>query len=66
MIEGSAFNLLQLQAQGNASAESITRAYLSAIQQRDAKVKAFLHVDEQRALEQARAMFDFVVGLVSA
>jgi aspartyl-tRNA(Asn)/glutamyl-tRNA(Gln) amidotransferase subunit A len=55
MIEGTASGLLQLQAQG-ATAESITRAFLDAIQQRDPKVKAFLHVDEERALEQARAV----------
>jgi aspartyl-tRNA(Asn)/glutamyl-tRNA(Gln) amidotransferase subunit A len=56
MIAGTAAELLHLQAQGAASAESITRAFLNSIQQRDGKVKAFLHVDEEWALEQARAV----------
>ena len=38
------------------SAEPITRAFLDAIRDRDGRVKAFLHVDEAAALEQARAV----------
>jgi aspartyl-tRNA(Asn)/glutamyl-tRNA(Gln) amidotransferase subunit A len=53
--ERTAAELLAAQARG-ASAESITRTYLDAIRQRDPKVKAFLHVDEHAALEQARAV----------
>jgi aspartyl-tRNA(Asn)/glutamyl-tRNA(Gln) amidotransferase subunit A len=51
----TATELLAAQAQGE-SAESITRAFLDAIRRRDPKVKAFLHVDEAAALEQARAV----------
>jgi aspartyl-tRNA(Asn)/glutamyl-tRNA(Gln) amidotransferase subunit A len=56
MIEHTAAELLQLQSKGEASAESITRAFLSAISDRDPKVKAFLHVDDESALNQARAI----------
>ena len=38
------------------SAEQIARAFLDAIRQREPKVRAFLHIDEARALEQARAV----------
>src|ERR1051326_1250060 len=38
------------------SAEQIARAFLDAIRQRGPKVRAFLHIDEARALEQARAV----------
>jgi aspartyl-tRNA(Asn)/glutamyl-tRNA(Gln) amidotransferase subunit A len=56
MIAGTAAELLQLQSQGDATAENITREFLQAIQQRDPKVKAFLHVEEVQALDQARAI----------
>src|SRR5947207_268304 len=55
MTDRTATQLLADQAQG-ASAESITRAFLDAIQAREPKVKAFLHVDEADALAQARAV----------
>src|SRR6516225_1058092 len=48
-------DLLAAQQQGE-PAESITRAFLNAIHHRDGRVKAFLHVDEAAALEQARAV----------
>jgi aspartyl-tRNA(Asn)/glutamyl-tRNA(Gln) amidotransferase subunit A len=47
--------ILAAQAQGE-SAEAITRAYLGAIRSRDGRIKAFLHVDEAAALDQARAV----------
>jgi aspartyl-tRNA(Asn)/glutamyl-tRNA(Gln) amidotransferase subunit A len=56
MIERTAAELLAIQAKGEASAEAITDAFLAAIRQRDPKVKAFLHVDEDAAREQARAV----------
>jgi aspartyl-tRNA(Asn)/glutamyl-tRNA(Gln) amidotransferase subunit A len=56
MIERTAAELLQLQSKGDATAESITGEFLRAIRERDPKVKAFLHVDEANALEQASAI----------
>src|SRR3954471_13702979 len=47
--------LLAAQAAGE-SAEAVTRSYLDAIRDRDGTVKAFLHVDEAAALDQARAV----------
>lgn len=52
MIERSATELLAAQQQG-ASAESITRGFLDQIRAHDGKVKAFIHIDEAAALEQA-------------
>jgi aspartyl-tRNA(Asn)/glutamyl-tRNA(Gln) amidotransferase subunit A len=51
----TATELLAAQQQGE-SAESITRAFLDAIKKLDGRVKAFLHVDEAAALEEARAV----------
>jgi aspartyl-tRNA(Asn)/glutamyl-tRNA(Gln) amidotransferase subunit A len=51
----TATELLAAQREGE-SAEGITRAYLDAIRVRDGAVKAFLHVDEAAALEQARTV----------
>jgi aspartyl-tRNA(Asn)/glutamyl-tRNA(Gln) amidotransferase subunit A len=56
MIERTAAELLALQAKGEATAEVITDAFLKSIRERDPKVKAFLHVDENAAREQARAV----------
>src|SRR5947209_602878 len=53
--ERTAVELLAAQAQGE-SAEAVTQSYLAAIRDRDPRVKAFLHVDEAAALEQARAV----------
>src|SRR5205085_9775767 len=54
-IECTAAELLAAQEQG-ATAEAITVAFLQAIRWRDGQVRAFLHVDEARALDQARAV----------
>jgi aspartyl-tRNA(Asn)/glutamyl-tRNA(Gln) amidotransferase subunit A len=54
-IERTAAELLTAQEQG-ATAEAIMAAFLEAIRWRDGKVRAFLYVDEARALEQARAV----------
>src|SRR5438270_2410038 len=56
MIERTATELLDLQAKGEATAEAITDVFLAAIRSRDPKVKAFLHVDEDAARQQARAV----------
>ena len=56
MIERTATELLALQARGEATAEAITEAFLGSIRTRDSKVKAFLHVDEEAARQQARAI----------
>src|SRR5207245_2592360 len=50
--------LLPLLARGEVSAEALTASYLDAIRRRDPKVRAFLHVDEASALEQARRVDD--------
>jgi aspartyl-tRNA(Asn)/glutamyl-tRNA(Gln) amidotransferase subunit A len=54
MIERTAAELLQLLSQGDTTAESVLREYLDAIRQREPKIKAFLHINEERALVQAR------------
>jgi aspartyl-tRNA(Asn)/glutamyl-tRNA(Gln) amidotransferase subunit A len=56
MPEYTAVELLALQERGELSSENLTSQYLQAIRERDLKVKAFLHVDETLALEQARAV----------
>jgi aspartyl-tRNA(Asn)/glutamyl-tRNA(Gln) amidotransferase subunit A len=56
MIDQTAAALLASMSRGDVTAEAVTRAYLDAIRQRDPQVKAFLHVDETDALEQARAV----------
>src|SRR5687768_15108024 len=54
--ERTATELLALQATGEATAEAIADAFLAAIRSRDPQVKAFLHVDEEAARQQARAV----------
>jgi aspartyl-tRNA(Asn)/glutamyl-tRNA(Gln) amidotransferase subunit A len=54
MIERPASELLPLLRRGEVSATDLTAAYLDAIRRRDPTVRAFLHVDEASALEQAR------------
>src|SRR5437762_13402982 len=54
MVEDTAVELLSLLERGAISSESLTGRFLQAIRERDPKVKAFLHVDEAHALEQAR------------
>src|SRR5207245_2822176 len=56
MIERSAAALLDSLSRGETSAEALTAAFLEAIRQREPKVRAFLHLDETGALEQARAI----------
>jgi len=56
MIERSATDLLGLLSRGAVTSEALTDAYLQAIRQRDPKVQAFLHFDENAAREQARAV----------
>jgi aspartyl-tRNA(Asn)/glutamyl-tRNA(Gln) amidotransferase subunit A len=56
LIELTAAELLVIQAKGEATAAEITDAFLAAVRERDAKVKAFLHVDEEAARQQARGV----------
>jgi aspartyl-tRNA(Asn)/glutamyl-tRNA(Gln) amidotransferase subunit A len=48
--------LLQLLEQGAVTSEVLTGEFLQAIRERDPEVRAFLHVDESTALQQARAV----------
>jgi aspartyl-tRNA(Asn)/glutamyl-tRNA(Gln) amidotransferase subunit A len=56
MIDRTAGELVDLLSNGAITAEALTGEYLKTIRQRDPKIKAFLHVDEGAALEQARAI----------
>src|SRR5262249_44041402 len=56
MIDSTASELLVRLSAGAISSEAVTQAYLDAIRQRDPKIRAFLHVNEQAALHQARAI----------
>jgi len=56
MIELTATELSHLLARGETTSEAVTDEFLKAIKQRDEKVRAFLHVDESAALNQARAV----------
>ncbi|HXG08695.1 MAG TPA: Asp-tRNA(Asn)/Glu-tRNA(Gln) amidotransferase subunit GatA [Gemmataceae bacterium] len=56
MIERTALELRSLLERGEVSAEELTGAFLQAIRQRDPRIRAFLHVNEEAALEQARAV----------
>jgi aspartyl-tRNA(Asn)/glutamyl-tRNA(Gln) amidotransferase subunit A len=56
MIERTAVELLISLANGETTSEALTAAYLRAIRERDPKTRTFLHVDEQSALTQARAI----------
>jgi aspartyl-tRNA(Asn)/glutamyl-tRNA(Gln) amidotransferase subunit A len=56
MLEQTAVELLALLERGEITSEYLTAHYLQTIRERDPKVKAFLHVDESGALEQARAV----------
>jgi aspartyl-tRNA(Asn)/glutamyl-tRNA(Gln) amidotransferase subunit A len=56
MIERTATELSRLLARGEVASEAVTGEFLKAIKQRDPKVRAFLHVDETAALNQARAV----------
>jgi len=56
MIQRTATDLLGLLNRGEITAEALAGHFLQAIRQRDARVKAFLHVNEAHVLEQARAI----------
>ena len=56
LIERSASELLADLQSGALSSEEATRAYLDAIAARDPQIKAFLHVDADSALKQARSI----------
>jgi aspartyl-tRNA(Asn)/glutamyl-tRNA(Gln) amidotransferase subunit A len=56
MLERTITELSDLLARREITAEELTRTYLQAIRQRDPQVRAFLHVDESGALEQARSV----------
>ncbi len=55
MIDQSATELLSRLSKGEITSEALTGQFLEAIRQREPRIKAFLHVDEAFALEQARA-----------
>lgn len=56
LVQRSATELLGLLNAGEVSAEEVTRAYLARIQAVEPQVSAFLKVDGDGALEQARAV----------
>src|SRR5665213_1661493 len=56
MIERSASDLLASLSKGEITAEALTGQFLQAIKQREPQVRAFLHVDEEDALRQSRAV----------
>jgi aspartyl-tRNA(Asn)/glutamyl-tRNA(Gln) amidotransferase subunit A len=56
MIDRTACDLLGLLSRGEVGAEELTRQFLAALRRRDPAVRAFLLVDEDGALAQARAV----------
>ena len=56
MIKQTAAQMAQALAQGEMTSVELTQAHLSQIAAVDSKVKAFLHVDNEGALEQAKAV----------
>lgn len=56
ITQQTAADLLAMQASGNATASQIADAFLTTIRERDPKVKAFLHVDQDAVRGQARAI----------
>jgi aspartyl-tRNA(Asn)/glutamyl-tRNA(Gln) amidotransferase subunit A len=56
LIESPAAELLSLLSKGQLSSEELTSEFLRAIRERDPQVRAFLSVDEDAALAQARAV----------
>ena len=54
MVDRSASELTGALQRGDLSAESLVNQFLQAIRQRNPRVRAFLHVDEAAALDQAR------------
>src|SRR5260370_7286677 len=56
MLERTATEISQLLSRGETTSEAVTADFLTAIKQRDGKIRAFLHVDESAALTQARSV----------
>src|ERR1700719_487345 len=56
MIERTATELSQALSRGEITSQALTEQFLQAIRTRDPRVKAFLHVDEQAARDQAAAV----------
>lgn len=56
MTDRTASELLALQATGEATASSITDAFLATIREREPTIRAFVHVDEADARRQAEAV----------
>lgn len=56
ITDKTASELVPLLEQGELTAEAVTAAFLEIIHQREAKVQAFLHVNDTEALEQARVV----------
>src|ERR1700683_3932919 len=56
LTEQSAAELCQLLVRREITSEALTQEFIAAIRRRDSGVRAFLHVDEANALEQARAV----------
>jgi aspartyl-tRNA(Asn)/glutamyl-tRNA(Gln) amidotransferase subunit A len=56
MIERTAAELLQMLTRGETSSEEVAGAFLQVVRRREPQVKAFLHLDEQAVLDQARAV----------
>ncbi len=56
MLDHTATELLQRQVGGDLTAESITQSFLSHLREHDGRLRAFLHVDEAEALQQAKAI----------
>ncbi len=54
--ERTACELLDALAHGETTSEELTGEFLRAIRTRDSQIRAFLHVDEAAALDQARAV----------
>jgi aspartyl-tRNA(Asn)/glutamyl-tRNA(Gln) amidotransferase subunit A len=58
IIGATSDELLKRLDRGDLQSQDVTAAYLDAIAANDSKVNAFLHVDRDRALAQARAIDD--------
>jgi aspartyl-tRNA(Asn)/glutamyl-tRNA(Gln) amidotransferase subunit A len=56
MIQNTAAELLSQLSRGDLNAETLTQAFLDQIRNRDPAIRAFLHVNGEAALEQARAV----------
>src|SRR5215471_10993110 len=58
IIGATSGELLKRLERGDLSSVEVTTAYLDAITKDDSKIHAFLHVDREKALAQARAIDD--------